>query len=158
MKLSKRQDIEAPLATVFEAVSNFPSIERAALRRGIEVARMDDLPSPGPGMAWTAKAPIRGRMRDIAIRLTGYQPATELRLVAEASGITADVTVDLMELSRGRTRMQVGIDLRATTIPARILLQSAKLAKSSLERRFARRLAEFAADIESRQRKQGRYA
>jgi hypothetical protein len=153
MKFSKRQDIEAPIDVVFAAVSDFPGFERAALRRGIEVQRRDELDLPGPGMAWQARAPIRGRWRDIAIRLTGYDPATGLTLDVDSNGVFGAMAVELVALSRARTRVQVGLELKPATLTARLLIQSLKLAKASLDRRFARRVSDFAAEIESRQQR-----
>ena len=150
MKFSKREDIEAPIDVVFGAAADFAAFERGALRRGIEVARRDALTVPGPGMVWAVRAPVRGKIRDILVELTGYAPDTGLAALAESSGITATVTLDLVALSRNRTRLQVGLDLRAGTLSARLLLQSLQLAKSSLDRRFARRVADFAARYRER--------
>ena len=52
--------------------------------------------------------------------------------------------------------MQVGLDVRAATLASRLMLQSLRLAKATLDRRFARRVANFAADIEGRQQRQGK--
>ncbi len=153
MKFSKREDIEAPIDVVFRAVSDFHSFERAALRRGIDVGRRDELELPGPGMSWLARAPLRGRLRDITIRLTEYSPQSSLMLNADSSGVQGSLAVELVALSKGRTRVQVGLELKAVTLTARLLLQSTRLAKASLDRRFARRVAEFAAEIEDRQRR-----
>jgi carbon monoxide dehydrogenase subunit G len=150
MKFSKREDIEAPIERVFRAVTDFATMERAALRRGIEVARRDEMTAPGPGLKWAVRAPVRGKMRDIAIEITGYTPETGLAALAGSNGIAATITVDLVALSRNRTRLQVGLDLRASTLSAKLLLQSLRLAKASLDRRFARRIADFAADLEAR--------
>ena len=153
MKFSKREDIEAPLDVVFRAVSDFRSFERAALRRGIEVSRRDELEQPAPGMAWAARAPIRGKLRDIALRLTSYAPSTALAMFAESAGMLAVVTVDLVALARNRTRVQVGLEMTGTTMASRLLLQSLKLGKAALDRRFAARIADFAIEIETRQKK-----
>jgi hypothetical protein len=158
MKFSKREDIEAPIQAVFEAVSDFHALERAALRRGIEVARLDDRADPAPGMAWAISAPIRGKRRDISLTLVEFAPGTGLAADAASGGITGHVTVDLVALSRSRTRMQFGLDLRASTLSARRLLQSMKLAKATLDRRFARRIADIAAEIERRHAGPGRAA
>jgi hypothetical protein len=48
--------------------------------------------------------------------------------------------------------------VRASTLAARVILQSLKLAKGSLDRRFAKRVEAFAADLEARQKKPGRIA
>jgi hypothetical protein len=156
MKFSKRQDVEAPLPVVFAAVSDFAGLERAAMRRGIEVARQDRLEQKAAGMSWRIVAPIRGRPREIVLRLVAYNPETDMRLTAESGGIDAVVTIALMELSRTRSRLQFGVELTASTLTARVLLQSAKLAKGSLDRKFAKRIEDFAADIAARQKKPGR--
>ena len=41
----------------------------------------------GPGMSWAARAPIRGRLRDVAIRVADWQPDTSLTLSADSSGV-----------------------------------------------------------------------
>ncbi|EKD59823.1 MAG: hypothetical protein ACD_54C01115G0002, partial [uncultured bacterium] len=43
MRFATKQDIEAPIADVFRLLSDFESWERAAMRRGAEVARTDKL-------------------------------------------------------------------------------------------------------------------
>jgi hypothetical protein len=158
MKFSKRQDIEAPASAVFAAVSDFGGFERAAKRRGISVERQGDAAAEGPGMQWKIVAPIRGRVREIDLSLVTLQPESDLRLTGHSGGIDAEIAIEVMPLSRTRSRLQIGIDLRASTIPARVLLQSAKLGKGVLDRRFGARIAEFAAGIEARQRKADRTA
>jgi hypothetical protein len=156
MKISKREDIEAPLDVVFRAVTDFAAFERSALRRGIEVSRRDELDTPGPGMAWRARAPIRNKPRDISIRLVGWTPQTAMLLNIDSNGVLATMTVDLVELSRARTRLQVGVELKAVTMTSKLLLQSMKLAKASLDRKFAKRIGDFAQEIEQRHQKAAR--
>ena len=43
MKLNVRQDIDLPIARVFARLSDFDGWQKAALRRGAEVARTDKL-------------------------------------------------------------------------------------------------------------------
>ncbi len=51
------------------ALSDFDAWERGAMRRGAEVERTDALARPGPGMAWAATFPYRGKRREIEVRL-----------------------------------------------------------------------------------------
>ncbi|MCI2399424.1 SRPBCC family protein [Aliiroseovarius subalbicans] len=150
MKLSTREDVAAPIDAVFRAVSDFDGFERAALRRGAEVARTDTLSAPGVGMTWAAQFPYRNRERKADLRLANYDPPHGLELFSKVSGIEAVVAIDLVALSRTRTRMNLSIDLRPKTIPARLMIQSMKLAKSNLTKRFQKRVAGFAQDIEDR--------
>ena len=54
MKFSTNEDVEAPIDAVFEMLCDFESFERAAMRRGAEVQRVDQLVAPGVGMIWDA--------------------------------------------------------------------------------------------------------
>ena len=51
-------------------------------------------------------------------------------------------------LSRKRTRVIVGLDMRPRTLSARLLIQSLKFAKANLYSRFEARVGRFAKDIE----------
>jgi len=151
MKFSKREDIEAPADFVFRAMSDFQALERAAMRRGIEVSRLDARTRTEPGMSWLVRAPVRGRIRDITITLTRCVPDQVLETTAESGGIDALGSIELVALSRTRTRVQVGLEVKPKTFTTRLLVQSLKLAKHTLDARFARRVAEMARHIEKRQ-------
>ena len=101
-------------------------------------------------MNWAARAQIRGRMRDIAIRLTRFQPDQSMELGADSGGLLSTVGIELVELSRNRTRLQIGIELKAVTMTSKLLLQSMRLAKGNLDRRFAKRVHDFAKEVEER--------
>jgi hypothetical protein len=64
----------------------------------------------------------------------------------------ARIDVEIMELSGARTRLLVRLDIKPKTIAARIYVQSLRLARSRVERSFAQRVAQLAAEIENRQR------
>ena len=61
MKFSTTEDIAAPAEAVFDAFCDFASFERAAMRRGAEVQRLDHMAVPGVGMAWHAPFDMRGQ-------------------------------------------------------------------------------------------------
>lgn len=152
MKFKTREDIEATLEQVFEAVSDFDGMERAALRRGAQVVRTDDLAVPGQGMAWHTTFQYRNRSRTADMLLKTYDAPHQIELFSKVSGIEATVDVELMSLSRNRTRMTMSLDMRPRTIPARLLLQSMKLARASLLKRYRQRVANYAQSIEHRYR------
>jgi uncharacterized protein YndB with AHSA1/START domain len=151
MKFSTREDIEAPIETVFAAVTDFEHFERQAMRRGAEVARSDTMSEPGVGMMWNARVNVRGRTRDIESRLSEFEPDRAIAIESTSGGIESHFSVDLLALSKSRTRMRVTLDLKPSNFSARLFVQSLKLAKNSLNRRFSDRVAEFASDVQSRQ-------
>lgn len=147
MKFSTRQDIEAPVDFAFERATNFSGFEKQALRRGIEVARIDDLPGNAPGMHWDASFTFRGKARQIVAKLTTYDPDNCYVIQSKSGGLDADLTVDFMALSRAKTRVIVGLELRPTTLSSRLLVQSLKFAKANLYGRFEARVERLAKEI-----------
>lgn len=153
MKFSSKEDIEAPIDHVFAQVSDFAALERAALRRGAEVQRTDDLKKPAVGMSWSASFVARGRQRQLDIRMTEYEPPNGMRFHSVAQGLETDMKVDLLALSRGRTRLSVELELKPRSISARLLVQSLKLARANLTKKFHLRMADYARDLEDRMRR-----
>lgn len=150
MKLATREDIAAPIEAVFEQISDFDGFERAALRRGADVVRTDNLGVPGAGMAWRTGFEFRGRERKADLELVEYDAPNGMRLEAKSPGVEIDMVIELVAMSRGRTRMNMSVDARPRTIPARLMMQSLKLARQNVLKRFRKRVGEFAADVESR--------
>ena len=153
MKFSSKEDIEASIEQVFALVSDFAALERAALRRGAEVQRTDSLHKPGVGMSWTAAFMARGRQRKLDIVMTTYEPPHAMRFDSVAQGLHSNMTVELVALSRGRTRLSVDLELKPKSISARLFVQSLKLARNNLNKKFHLRMADYASDLEDRARR-----
>lgn len=150
MKFSAKEDIEAPIEQVFALVSDFESLERAALRRGAEVQRTDSLRKHGVGMRWMAAFMARGRQRKLDIEMTEYESPNGMRFHSVAQGLETDMKVEFVALSRGRTRLSVDLELKPKSISARLLVQSLKLARANLSKKFHLRMADYARDLEDR--------
>jgi carbon monoxide dehydrogenase subunit G len=150
MKFSSKEDIEAPLDQVFAVLSDFEIFERAAIRRGAEVHRRDDMTAPGAGMRWEASFMMRGKQRDAVIELVTYDRPNEMVFESHAGGVEGFLDIDLVALAPRRTRLSVNFEVKPKTLPARLLIQSMKLAKSNLTKRFKLRVAGYARDIEER--------
>lgn len=150
MKFSTKEDIEAPIEQVFALVSDFEALERTALRRGAEVQRIDNLRKPGVGMQWSAEFVARGRQRHLNIEMTEYEPPYGMRFHSVAQGLETDMKIEFVALSRGRTRLSVDLELKPKSISARLLVQSLKLARTNLSKKFHLRMADYARDLEDR--------
>jgi uncharacterized protein YndB with AHSA1/START domain len=150
MRLTTKQDIEAPAAFVFGVMTDFDTWERAAMRRGAEVTRTDTLRQPGIGMAWRVKFDFRGRSRVLALKFTEVDAGNRLAFTGDAPTVGGDAVVELMELSTRRTRVTVTTEIKPKTLTARLFVQSMKLAKAKIQRRFETRVGQIAADIEDR--------
>ena len=154
MKFSTREDIEAPVDHVFAEVSDFAGFERRALRHGADITRLDEGPCR-VGSSWDILFTFRQRERRMRATLVELDAPHHYRVDAMSDGLTVTTNVELVRLSRGRTRVSVAMDLRAKSLTARLLLQSMKLAKVKLNKRFKARIVEFAEDIEDAYRKAG---
>jgi carbon monoxide dehydrogenase subunit G len=150
MKLSTHEDIAAPIDAVFAELTDFDGFERAALRRGAEVVRTDGKGSVGVGMTWRAQFPFRNRERVADLKLVEFDRPNGMKVHSRVSGVEAEIVVDLVALSRSHTRMAMSVDMRPKSIPARLMIQSMKLAKTNLTRRFQKRVSDYAAMIEDR--------
>lgn len=155
MEFTTRQDIDAPIAFVFDEVTNFSSFERQALRQGAEVKRRDSLKQAGVGIGWDVTFSFRGKDRKISAQITEFDRPDSYRVQSVASSIETDLLVDLLPLSKGRTRLSVTMTLSAKNLGAKLMLQSLKVAKGNLNNRFRRRIEKFAADVAERHARKG---
>lgn len=152
MKFSTREDIDAPIERVFAALTDFDHFAGILRSRGTRVTRTDRIAGPAAGMAWTADPEIRGKRRAVVASITEFADGKGYVVTSATSGLDCVATVDLTAITTDRTLLQVTFEIRPATISGRILLQPLKLAKASLNEKFAARIARYAADIGSRPR------
>ena len=69
---------------------------------------------------------------------------------SKSDGLITTLELELVALSTNRTRISVTFEIKPLTLPARLFVQSMKLAKTNLSNRFKQRVAEYARDIEDR--------
>ena len=136
MKLTTRQDIEAPLDVVYARLTDFDHFERMAMRRGAEVERTDRLKTPGVGMAWRLKFIFRAKPRTVLVRFADAEPGSHLAWAFDSPSLEGTAKIELVSLSARRTRMTIAAEVRPKTLAARLVLQSLRLAKGRLQRKF----------------------
>ena len=150
MKFSTKEDIEAPVEAVFDMLCDFESFERSAMRRGADVRRLDQMTTPGEGMTWHAVFQLRGKRREIELEMVTFDRPHEIVLESTSPGLIGQMSFELMALSRGRTRVAVELEVKPLNLSARLLVQSLKLAKGSLTRKYKLRIGEYAKGMEER--------
>ncbi len=150
MQFSSKEDIEAGIEQVFDMLSEFEGFERSAIRRGIEVQRKEAMGTPQVGMGWHAKFILRGKPRELDLTLTQYDRPNAMRFEAQSQGLDGSMALDLVPLSQRRTRMSVALEIKPKTLSARLMVQSMKLAKTNLTKRFKLRVAHYAKELEDR--------
>lgn len=150
MQLTATEDLEAPIDRVFAELAEFEPLERQAMRRGIEVQRTGDHASPAPGMGWHVSFQFRGKAREADITLTEYTPRERIAFHSVSGGLEINTVLDFIALARGRTRINVAAELLPKTLSARLLVQSLKLAKGGIDKRFRHKISGLATDLETR--------
>ena len=102
------------------------------------------------GMAWQATFGFRGKEREARITLVEAQAPDLLVYDSLSGGLEMRTRLEFVALSRSRTRVTMTADLKPQTLSARLLVQSLKLARGNLEKRFRVRMADYAKQLEDR--------
>ncbi len=152
MELSTREDIDAPIDWVWARVTDDVAFERIALRRGAEVQRQDKGSGFIEGASWVMSFRYRGRDRQLEAKVDRVDGPSTWSVTTLSGGIDGVTKLELVAMSKTRTRIILETRLSARTLSARLLLQSLKLAKSGVLKRFRDRVAAFADDLEKRYR------
>ena len=144
MKFLSHEDKEAPAQAVFAALSDHEQFQRVMQQRGVSMRRVDDCPEVGPGMAWEIDFKFRGRTRKLRCLVTEVQGPERLCLSNESDGLTGDVAISVLTLAPQRSRVLVSVEMKPKNLSARLLLQSMRFAKGSLDQKFKSRLHDCA--------------
>lgn len=158
MKLATKKDIEAPIAAVWAGLADHEAWERSAMRRGVEVVRTDTHAKTGPGMSWAARFDYRGKTRKVDLKLTEMVEPGHLAFSLLSTAVEVDTKVEVIEMSAKRTRIHVTTEIKPRSLGARLFLQSLRLARAKVDRKFDDRIAQLALDLETRAKSGGRRA
>jgi uncharacterized protein YndB with AHSA1/START domain len=146
MRFTAKEDIDAPAAYVFAAFSDFDGFEARAKAHGAVVTRDGD--QDISALKWEASFHFRGRAREVDLSLIEYTPPECLKFEAISRSLTANFNVIVTQLSQTRTRVFLELELKPQALQARVFVQSLKLAKNRLTKRFRLRVADFSKNVE----------
>ena len=156
MRLSTREDIEAPLSYVFGLCADTAGWEKAAIRRGVDVVRTDKLTGTQPGMSWTIGGKWRGKMRRGVLKLAAIDPMNSMLFHGSGESFDIHLEMEFVELSARRSRIILRTDIKPRSLAARLIVQSMKLARGRIEQKYEARIAMICKDIEARWRAEPR--
>lgn len=153
MELKSKATLDVPIEDVFAMLSDFEGYERSALRRGIEVVRLDALGQPAVGAKWDLKFQFRGKDRQMLHEIVGYDQPEQIVFKSHMQGLDIDSQVELVALSRTRTRINLMAELTPNSLPSKLLVQSLKLARAKIGQKMDSKLEAHARDLEDRYRR-----
>lgn len=143
MKFSTRHDVDMPAADLFAMLSDFDRLERILISRGAELHRIDPAEEPGIGIGWNAAFDWRGQRRELRMRVTQFERPEKLSVAGVSSAFDLSVDMTVLALSLAKSRLIFELDVRPRNMRARLILQTAKLGKGQLDRKFERRIGTF---------------
>lgn len=147
MKFSTRQDTDLPADHLFDAVSDFQRIERILVRRGAEVRRVDPTQEPGAGMVWDVSFDLRGKRRDLRLEVVQFDRPEKIVIHGQSEPLDLTIDMTVIALTRTKSRLIFELEAKPRNMRARLMLQTAKLGKSQLDRKFAQRVGEFITNL-----------
>ncbi len=143
MKFSTRIDTDLPAERLFEVIGNFDALERMVIGRGAAVARIDPSNEPGIGMGWNIGFDWRGKSRQLRLAVTQFDRPEQMMMAGHSEALDLTVVATVVALSRVKSRLIFETDVRPRNMRARLMLQTAKLGKAQLDRRYQRRIEDF---------------
>ena len=88
----------------------------------------------------------------MSVGLTRLEAPHHLEANLISMAVEGHLTVELIEMASRRTRMHVTSEFRPLSLGARLFLQSLRLARGRVDRKYKARVAQFAAEVETRAR------
>lgn len=143
MKFSTRVDTDRPSAELFDIISDFSRSERALVARGAQVRRIDPSQDPGTGLGWTIDFNWRGQRRTVRLDVTRFDRPSHITLEGHSDQFDLSINMTVVALSRTKSRLLFETEIRPRNMRARLLLQTAKLGKAQLDRKYDQRIADF---------------
>ena len=150
MKFSTRIDTNIPASNLFDIAGDFPRSERALAARGVLVRRIDPAEEPGIGLGWDLEFNWRGQRRTMRLAVTRFDRPSHIALEGRSDQFDLSITMTVVALSRVKSRLLFETEVRPRNMRARLLLQTAKLGKAQLDRKFADRVSKFFGDLTTR--------
>lgn len=150
MQFSAQHEINAPIEAAFDILTDFGAIEAGARLRRVDLNRLDKLTQHGAGMSWDIGFRFRGKRRELIVDLTEFDRPDRLQFSGVSTAFSVEVVVELTAIDAARCKMKTALEVTPRSLGARLMIQSAKLGKSSLNRKFDKRTGQFAETIAAR--------
>lgn len=144
MKFSTRIDKEVTAEQMFDALADFDRIGRLLMRRGVSVNRVDNI-SAG-ARAWDLAFDWRGQRRELRLVLVQFDRPERLALTGQSTPFDLRIDLSVVALALQRSRLIFEIEIKPRNMRARLALQTAKLGKSQIDRKVARKVSDFVSD------------
>lgn len=149
MKFSTRINVDVSPTQLFDRVADFDRLERVLMQNGASVERIDPALDPGTRMGWNVAFRWRGKQRKLRIEVDRYDWPDSFSMVGQSDSLGIMIGATVIGLNRKRSRLIFEMEISPRNMRARLMIQTAKLGKARLDRRFEKRVQEFIGDLAS---------
>mgnify|MGYP002712920617 CR=1 FL=1 len=94
-------------------------------------------------MAWDVAFDLRGKRREMRLSVAQFDRPEKVVILGDAESLALTVEMTVIALTPAKSRVIFELEARPQTIRARLMLQTAKLGKAQLDRRYQRRIEDF---------------
>ena len=154
MKFETIEDIDAPREFSFARFTDYIRYEALARSYGADLRRVGGFSEISEGCTWRGSVPIQGRTRGVEAVVSSYSPSDYARIDTTVGGMNVVFEMRFEELAGERTKLIAVTELQARTLAARLVIQSAKLARKRVQARITSRIVALANEYEDAWRRE----
>ena len=102
------------------------------------------------GMAWDMAFDLRGKRRELRLDVTQFDRPEKIVILGRSEPLDVSIEMTVIALTRSKSRLMFEVEVKPRNMRARLMLQTARLGKAQLDRKFAERVGKFLGDLTSR--------
>jgi len=154
MIFETREEADIPRDFAFSRFADFTRYEQAARDYGADIRRVNGFTEISEGCSWRGSAVVRGKTRGVEARITRLNPSDHAQISTIVGGMTITVDLFFEEIGPEKTLVRTTAQLRATTLAARLILQTVKLGRRQIQGKIDSRIVALANQYEDEYRRQ----
>lgn len=143
MKFSTRLDADVPAQVFYDHVCDFGRAQRLLSRSNVVMRRLSPAEASGVGICWYIDFRWQRRDRRLRLDVTDYDRPERLSLRGGSDQFQIAIDMVVVALARNRSRLLFDFNVKPLNMRARLLIQTARLGRARLQRRFDRVVKEF---------------
>ena len=154
MIFETREEVDVPRDFAFARFANFTRYEQAARGYGADIRRVNGFTEVAEGVSWRGSVVVRGKTRGVEATVTRLARPEHAQLQTVVGGMTVDVDLFFEELAPERTLVRATARLKASTLAARLILQTVKLGRRQIQAKIDSRIVGLANQFEDEYRRE----
>ncbi len=153
MKFETIEEVSAPQDFTFARFTNYIRYEDMARNFGADIRRVGGFTDVSEGATWRGSMAIQGRTRGVEAVVVAYDPSDYARVDTTVGGMSVVFEMRFEALDGEKTRLVSTAELKAKTLAARLIIQSAKLARKRLQAKISSKIVALANEYEDEYRR-----